>query len=135
MPMGDRTGPMGQGPKTGRVAGYCAGMENPGCVHRGPGSGFGRGGGRGRGGHGWRHRFHAGDLSGEQQVQSSLPTAVRPDPATSSGGETTEQGSESLQLRQQVGALQEQLTAIQQRIRRLETTPEPEPGEADRAPA
>jgi len=30
MPQGDRTGPAGQGPKTGREAGYCTGNDTPG---------------------------------------------------------------------------------------------------------
>jgi len=30
MPAGDRTGPLGLGPKTGRAAGYCAGFAGPG---------------------------------------------------------------------------------------------------------
>jgi len=51
---GDRTGPLGQGPGTGRAFGYCFGYDSPGYT-RGPGrrmgrgSGFGRGFGRGRG--------------------------------------------------------------------------------------
>jgi len=53
MPAGDRTGPMGMGPMTGRAAGYCAGYPVPGYLNpvggRGPGLGFGRGYGRGRG--------------------------------------------------------------------------------------
>jgi len=53
MPRGDRTGPMGEGPMTGRGAGYCAGYDVPGCdnpgVSRGFGMGLGRGFGRGRG--------------------------------------------------------------------------------------
>lgn len=62
MPGGDRTGPMGQGPMTGRAAGYCAGYDRPGYANpwprggfgRGWGSGFGRGWGRGGGrGMGW----------------------------------------------------------------------------------
>jgi hypothetical protein len=58
MPAGDRTGPMGQGPMTGRGAGYCAGFPVPGFMNPGPGLGwgFGRGWGRGRGrgwGRGW----------------------------------------------------------------------------------
>ncbi len=40
MPKGDRTGPMGQGPVTGRGLGYCRGSELP---------GFGRGHSRGMG--------------------------------------------------------------------------------------
>jgi len=52
MPGGDRRGPLGQGPMTGRGAGYCAGTDAPGFANLGPGRdfGFGRGGGRGFGG-------------------------------------------------------------------------------------
>ncbi len=46
MPRGDRTGPMGQGPVTGRGLGYCSGYESPGFAK---GFGMGRGFGRGRG--------------------------------------------------------------------------------------
>ncbi|MCF7849741.1 MAG: DUF5320 domain-containing protein [Kiritimatiellales bacterium] len=50
MPAGDRTGPEGMGPMTGRGAGYCAGFGAPGFVsNAGPGFGYGRGRGRGRG--------------------------------------------------------------------------------------
>ena len=63
MPCGDGTGPMGQGPETGRAAGKCAGYGVPGYMNPVPGRGFGRGrgrwGGRGHGrgcGRGWRHR-------------------------------------------------------------------------------
>jgi hypothetical protein len=66
MPAGDRTGPRGMGPRSGRAAGYCAGFERPGYANpapdRGFGMDFGRGrgfGGRGGGGRGWRHMFHA----------------------------------------------------------------------------
>ncbi|NMC20049.1 MAG: DUF5320 domain-containing protein [Thermogutta sp.] len=53
MPGGDRTGPLGLGPMTGRAAGYCAGFGIPGYVNSPYGRGFwgwgrGRGGGRGR---------------------------------------------------------------------------------------
>jgi len=43
MPGGDRTGPMGLGPMTGRAAGYCAGYPVPGFVNPIPGRGRGRG--------------------------------------------------------------------------------------------
>ena len=59
MPGGDRTGPLGLGPGTGRALGYCYGYDSPGYT-KGPGRGFGRGfgfgGGMGRGrgfGRGW----------------------------------------------------------------------------------
>jgi len=49
MPWGNRTGPMGFGPMTGRGMGYCAGFDKPGFVNPGPGFGRGFGFGRGRG--------------------------------------------------------------------------------------
>lgn len=60
MPGGNRTGPLGQGPRTGRGAGFCAGNESPGFTN--PPFG-GRGAGRGRGGRGWRHQFYATGLN------------------------------------------------------------------------
>lgn len=62
MPRGDGTGPLGQGPMTGRSAGFCAGFAAPGAMN-GPGffGGFGcrRGAGRMMRGAGlaWGYRF------------------------------------------------------------------------------
>ncbi len=74
MPRGDRTGPSGLGPMTGRRAGYCAGYDVPGYVNgggagfrvgagagRGRGAGFGGGGGGGRG---WRNMYYATGVPG-----------------------------------------------------------------------
>lgn len=63
MPRGDRTGPMGMGPLTGRGAGFCAGSRGPlfGRFFRG---GYGRGAGFGGGGRGWRHMFYETGLPG-----------------------------------------------------------------------
>ncbi len=68
MPRGDETGPMGQGPMTGRAAGFCAGYIVPGYVNTAPAGrgGFGRGNGRvpargaGHGGFGGRRGFCGG---------------------------------------------------------------------------
>ncbi len=67
MPGGDRTGPLGMGPMTGRAAGYCAGYSVPGYMNPIFGRGFfGRGRGRswfgrGRGwGRGWGMGYFAG---------------------------------------------------------------------------
>jgi hypothetical protein len=58
MPRGDRTGPVGMGPMTGRAAGFCAGFPSPGFMSHGGGRGF-----RGQcwqgAGRGWRNRFYA----------------------------------------------------------------------------
>ena len=43
MPLGDRTGPRGFGPMTGRAMGYCGGYPEPGYMTPGPGFGFSRG--------------------------------------------------------------------------------------------
>lgn len=62
MPQGDRTGPTGQGPRTGRALGYCSGYDKPGNTKgfdEGKGRGFGRGRGKGMGyGKGRRRRNH-----------------------------------------------------------------------------
>lgn len=57
MPRGDKTGPYGAGPMTGRAAGYCAGYTVPGYIN--PRRGYGRGWGRGFG-RGWRRGFGRG---------------------------------------------------------------------------
>jgi hypothetical protein len=55
MPGGDRTGPLGMGPRTGRMAGFCAGYDAPGYMNPIPGWGAGFGAGHGgRGGRAWR---------------------------------------------------------------------------------
>lgn len=70
MPGGDKTGPNGIGPMTGRGAGYCAGYSTPGYINPVSGrSGFGvgrggapYGGGRGRtfgGGRDYGSRYYA----------------------------------------------------------------------------
>ena len=71
MPGGDRTGPMGMGPMTGRAAGYCAGNAAPGSADAVPGRGsFGRRGGRGRGRRNW---FCATGLTGWQRAATGQP--------------------------------------------------------------
>jgi hypothetical protein len=72
MPAQDRTGPRGQGPRTGRIMGLCGGPEDRGPVRgrgwgRGGGWGWGWGTGRGRGlGRGWSwgrgRSWDAGDV-------------------------------------------------------------------------
>lgn len=72
MPRGDRSGPMGAGPMTGRALGYCAGYPAPGYATAGPGYGRGAGGygggGYGGGGRGFRHRFWATGIPGWERA-------------------------------------------------------------------
>ncbi|MGQ9491844.1 MAG: DUF5320 domain-containing protein [Anaerolineae bacterium] len=107
MPRGDRTGPWGAGPMTGRRMGYCAGYAVPGYANPGPGLGLGlgyRGGGRG-----WRHMYYATGLPGWARLGFVPPVP----PA-----EPTE--SELAALKAQSRWLSSQLEAINKRIEALE---------------
>lgn len=59
MPGGDRSGPQGLGPKTGRAMGYCSGYTVPGAMNPGGFGFFNRGRGRG-----FRNRFYATGMPG-----------------------------------------------------------------------
>jgi len=114
MPGGDRTGPMGEGPRTGWGMGYCgpgAAAEVPAGqvdVGRGFGPGFGRGGGRGRGGRGggrgWRNLFHLTGLTGWQRAAQAEAQPSQP----STGQEEA--------LRQRVTQLEGELAELKQRL-------------------
>ncbi len=72
MPRGDGTGPLGQGPMTGRGLGNCAGNDRAGGFGRGYGYGFGRGFGAGRGfGRGWGFGFGAGNRPVDKETEKS----------------------------------------------------------------
>ncbi|MGC9396733.1 MAG: DUF5320 domain-containing protein [Anaerolineae bacterium] len=115
MPAGDGTGPMGQGPMTGRGAGYCAGYDAPGYAVGAPGWGLGMAfrGGWGRGCRGWG--FGRGWGYGPPGPAWGPPPTwtAPPHPAAL----TPEQEIEA--LRSQAQWLQEQLDAIRQRIAEL----------------
>lgn len=49
MPAGDRTGPLGAGPRTGRGLGHCSDYARQGAANPAPGFGLGRGFGGGLG--------------------------------------------------------------------------------------
>jgi len=115
MPGGDRTGPMGQGPMTGRAAGYCTGSPMPGHMDSAQGRRFGnrghgfwrRGGGI-RSGRGWRNRFYAAGWG-------FGPYAIYGDPARLS----TVREEEMELLREQANYLGDTLKDIQKRIEEL----------------
>ncbi len=108
MPGGDRTGPRGMGPLTGRAAGFCAGAGRPGFMNPQPGGrGWGRGGGRG-----WRNCYRATGLPGWARFGDLGATTVAPDPR-----------QERRQLEDQVGELQAQLAAIRGRLDALADAP------------
>ena len=114
MPGGDRTGPLGQGPMTGRGAGYCAGYGMPGFMNPVPGRGFGMGFGRGRGfgggGRGWRHWFYATGRPGWTRFAESAAPLQQDNPEL-----------EKQALKNQVEALQSELDFIKKRLEEMET--------------
>lgn len=120
MPGGDRTGPMGMGPRTGRGAGYCAGAGAPGFVNRMVGGFFGRGRGGGRG---WRNMFHATGLPGWARAgMGAVGAAAAPAaPAPQAADAPTMAPQQELDaLKQQAQQAADVLESVQQRIRELE---------------
>lgn len=127
MPGGDRTGPAGMGPMTGRAAGYCAGNPVPGYMNSVLGRGFGgwgRGGAWGRGG-GWgrRNRFYATGLTGWQGAAYGYPPAAGgpyapPDAPPLTGEREVEM------LKGQAKYLKEALSDINKRLEELQSTTE-----------
>ncbi|MCD6200898.1 MAG: DUF5320 domain-containing protein [Bacteroidales bacterium] len=77
MPRGDRTGPDGLGPMTGRRAGYCAGYSVPGYMNDVPGWGRSYGYGRGaRWGYGYGRGYRWGAGYGRGYYPADVPPAV-----------------------------------------------------------
>lgn len=121
MPRGDRTGPMGFGPMTGRAAGFCAGYNMPGYMNPIPGRGF-RGGGSWGGGRGWRHWYYATGLPGWARTGMGMP-AWGPAPYSypTPSGPAMPAEAEMDSLKAQAGYLEQTLQALRQRIQKLES--------------
>ena len=120
MPGGDRTGPLGQGPITGRGAGYCRGYGMAGSANlgRSGGWGAGRGAGFGRGGYGrgWRNRFLATGVPGWAWNRGGVgATQSFRDPS---------RGQERRYLEEQAEALKSELAEIDRRLAELRTDKE-----------
>ena len=98
MPGGDRTGPLGAGPRTGRGTGFCSGYNRPGFINQAAAFRGGFGFGSWGAGRGWRHRFYATGIPGYAAY-------------------TPEQ--EATDLKNQADWLKEQLDDIQKRIDEL----------------
>jgi hypothetical protein len=115
MPRGDRTGPMGMGPMTGRAAGYCAGYPVPGFMNP-YGGRFGRGMGWGRG-FGWGRGTGWGRWGGYAMSYPNYPPAYEPGPYAPPY--MPEQELEFLQNQSKL--MSDQLNEIQKRISELES--------------
>lgn len=125
MPGGDRSGPMGRGPMTGRGAGFCSGSGVAGFMNRGGG-----GGGRGRGGRGWRNMFYAtgqpgwaraGIVPAPQAPNAPVEPHVAPAPAAH---QSPVREQELDALKQQAEQAASVLQDIRRRIDELEGTAE-----------
>ncbi len=113
MPRGDRTGPQGMGPMTGRQAGYCAGFSAPGYMNpvgTGRGMGFRRGGGRGAGGYGRGRGMGWGWNAPAYGYPQAYPA----------GSASMSKEDELNVLRQEAKALEQETQSIQSRIIELE---------------
>ena len=128
MPGGDRTGPWGAGPMTGRASGFCAGYDVPGYMNpafgRGVGGGRGRGYGRGfgmGGGRGWRHQYYATGLPGWGRGYAypyPHPVGAPADFGTPTNAKAV-QAEELAYLKEQARYFKETLGDIQMRIDEL----------------
>jgi len=116
MPFGDQTGPLGQGPMTGRGAGYCAGYDRSGYANSisGRGIGFRQGWfGRGRGRRNW---YRATGLAGWQRARMGYPAwggwgyypPVQP---------TVKEEKEM--IREEMNAMKEQMKVLDDRLEEL----------------
>ena len=114
MPAGDRTGPSGYGPMTGRGAGFCTGHGAPGYVN----AGFGRGRGFGGGGRGWRHMYCATGMPGWARGFNSNPTWTGYAGPAPYGDFTPE--SEMEMLKNQSDFFRKQIDVLNERISELE---------------
>ncbi len=102
MPGGDRTGPLGMGPMTGRGAGYCGGFASPGFMN--PAGTFGMGFGRGRG---FRRMYYLTGLPG--WARFGYPTYAG-----------APQLNEKELLKNQAGFLEEQLKLVKKQLEEAE---------------
>ena len=117
MPGGDRTGPQGMGPMTGRGAGFCANYGTPGSGNPGFRQGFSFGaGGRGR-----RNRVFAPRLPGWRWLAGAAGPGRRAYPLREEAPQ-----SEWEALQEQARYLEDCLKDIQARMENLAPGNKPE---------
>lgn len=120
MPRGNRTGPMGMGPMTGRAGGYCGGFGMPGYANPapGPGAGIGFGWGRGfaGGGRAWRNMFYATGRPGWRRFGGYGAPSGYPVPYPKPDPEFEKQA-----MKDQAEILQAELELIKKRLAEVET--------------
>jgi len=117
MPGGDGTGPLGQGPMTGRAAGYCSGSSAPGYANSLPrmGMAFGRGRGMGRG-RGFRRMAFAQTVPAERVVPV-YPAQQAYQPTKEQEKQYLENEIKAIEVEE--NALKQELEAIKRRLDEL----------------
>lgn len=115
MPRGDRTGPQGMGPRTGRGMGYCSGFDTPGYMNPGPGNvglGLARGRGRAMPGYGMGMAWGRGGGRGMgYRAFPYYPEAFAPAPMGP--------GDERSALEGTIKAMKSQIEAMEKRLSEL----------------
>jgi len=128
MPRGNRTGPEGMGPMTGRAAGYCTGYDTPGFSKGQPrvGGGFGQGRGLGFGrgaGREWRNKYYDTGLAGLQRSRNfanqTFPQQTVPNREPYAQTMSKQQEFDALQ--QQIEYFENALRDVKIRLNKLET--------------
>ncbi len=114
MPGGDRTGPAGEGPRTGRGAGYCSGYDGPGYDDPVPGGRGGRARGRRLAG------AQPGRGRGFGRLFPGRGQRIRGLAAAYDGGEYAAGGKDSgtgmEKMREELGRLADRLDVIEERL-------------------
>ena len=125
MPYGDRTGPQGAGPMSGRGMGFCAGYHYPGSENQGWGLGAGRGRnygagyGRGGGGFGHRHGFRATGIPGRARYLEYPPAESGPYSPTFAEAPQMYPKDEQKYLKSQIKHLEDHLAELSKRLKDL----------------
>ena len=114
MPRGNKTGPMGDGPMSGRAAGYCADWGVPGCANPGSSRGWGVGMGIGCGFRGGRS--HAWDYNKRMAAFNSRNPFGWPRAAIHS---QTIPEDEQYYLKNQEKILKQQLDEVRNRLNHI----------------
>lgn len=113
MPAGDKTGPLGLGPMTGRAIGYCAGYNTPGYANPRPRRFFRRGFGKGFGWKAWD--FAPIERVIPVQNSPAYPTQQQP----TKEQETTMLENDAKVIEAEQKALNQELEEIKKRIEEL----------------
>lgn len=126
MPGGDRTGPAGMGPMTGRAVGFCAGYPVPGYQNSVGGRGYwGWGKGFRGGGRGWRNWYYATGLPGWARASYGWPAGGAAISPFAYGGASFAPGlsaqDELNSLKGQAEYLEDALDGIKKRIEEIES--------------